>query len=234
MDFSDLPRHIAIIPDGNRRWAKHHNLHSMEGHMAGYKTMVNLIDEAAKIGIKYLTFFCFSTENRSRSDEELSYLKGLFKKYIKANLNKLSQDDIRLKVIGDLSYFGTDIQETIKDSVEKTASCSKLTLTIALNYGGRDEIAHAVKSIAYELLNGKIDIDEISEQSFGKYLYTKDLPDPDLLIRTSGEYRISNFLLWQIAYSELFFSKKFFPDFQREDLHAAIKDFETRNRRFGK
>lgn len=234
MSLLNLPRHIAIIPDGNRRWAKRHNLHSIEGHMAGYKTMVNIVDESSKIGIEYLTFFCFSTENKSRSDEEISYLKNLFKKYIKTNLSKLSKNNIRLRVIGDLTYFDDEIQKIIQATVNKTSSNSKLTLTIALNYGSRAEIVHAAKLIAHDLLNNKISIDKISEEFFEKYLYTNNIPNPDLLIRTSGEYRISNFLLWQIAYSELFFSQKFFPDFNRDDFHTAIKDFQSRNRRFGK
>ena len=234
MNDSLLPNHIAIIPDGNRRWASARGINKIEGHIAGYNAMVSLIDEALKIGIKYLTFFCFSTENQKRSEQEVSYLKNIFYKYLKLNIPKLIKNNIKLNVIGDISYFDDKIITIINSAVSKTCECNKLTLTIALNYGSHLEIVNATKNIAKDVIAQKISIDDISEQLFANYLYTKGLPNPDLLIRTSGEYRLSNFLLWQISYSELFFSEKLFPDFTKDDLQDAIAHFQSRTRRYGK
>ena len=196
--------------------------------------MVSLIDEALKIGIKYLTFFCFSTENQKRSEQEVSYLKNIFYKYLKLNIPKLMKNNIKLNVIGDISYFDDKIIHIINSAVSKTCGCNKLTLTIALNYGSHLEIVNATKNITKDVIAQKINIDDISERLFANYLYTKDLPNPDLLIRTSGEYRLSNFLLWQISYSELFFSEKLFPDFTKDDLQNAVAHFQSRTRRYGK
>lgn len=225
------PKHIAIIMDGNRRWAKKRGLKTMEGHKAGVKALENIAESFQKHGIKILTVFAFSTENWGRPKSEVNYLMNLLRHAIKTKVKKFHKQNIKLIVSGRLKDLSKDLQETIHEAVQLTKDNTDGILNIALNYGGREEIISAVKKIIKET---KGEIKDITEETFKKYLYTKDLPDPDLMIRTSGEQRISNFLPWQLAYSELYFSDKYWPDFDVAELDKAISEYERRQRRFGK
>jgi undecaprenyl diphosphate synthase len=224
------PEHIAIIMDGNRRWAQKHGLKPYEGHKQGIKALERISDVFQKRGIKFLTVFAFSTENWQRPKTEVSYLMKLLKHAIKSKMEKLHKHNIKLIISGKIKDLSKDLQKTIEEAMELTKDNSDGVLNIALNYGGREEIINAVKRVVKD---HKVKIENLTEETFGKYLYTNELPDPDLMIRTSGEQRISNFLPWQLAYSELYFCDKNWPDFNAKDLDKAIEEYKRRQRRFG-
>ncbi|PRM90105.1 UDP pyrophosphate synthase [Aliarcobacter cryaerophilus] len=223
---SSCPSHIAIIMDGNGRWAKQKDLKRTAGHEAGAKVVRNITKYCAKIGVKYLTLYAFSTENWTRPKLEVEYLMKLLEKYLKNELETFMQNSIRFKAIGDLSKFSKNLQKTIKDIEEKTLENSGLTQVLALNYGSKDEIIRAIKKLNEKKL-------EVNEENFESCLDTAGFGDVDLLIRTSGEIRLSNYLLWQNAYAEMFFTKTLWPDFTIEELDNIIEDFNKRQRRFG-
>ncbi len=228
-----VPKHIAIIMDGNRRWAKEHGLNTKLGHKEGAENLKRLTRHANKLGIEYLTVYAFSTENWKRSEEEVGALMLLFKNYLNDLVSAVDTEDIRVKIFGHIESLPKALQESIYRAMEKTKSNKGTTLCIAFNYGGRDEITKAVREIAEDVCKNKIDINDINENLITSYLYTKEEPDPDLLIRTSGEIRLSNFLPWQLVYSEFIFVDKFWPDFSEKDLEEAIDTYEKRNRKFG-
>lgn len=233
IDLNNLPKHIAIIMDGNGRWAKKRGLPRAAGHKAGIDTVRKIIKYSSKIGIKYLTLYTFSTENWKRPISEVDALMKLFLFYLKKEIPELDKNNVKLNFIGELSAFNEEILNAIKSADERLCSNTGLVVNLAVNYGGRGDIIQAVKRIAKEDRLGKIDADKLNMDEFKNYLYTSDIPDPDLLIRPGGEYRISNFLLWQIAYSELWFSDVLWPDFSEDDLDKAIYDYQHRQRRFG-
>ncbi len=223
---SCVPRHVAIIMDGNGRWAKKRLLPRKAGHSAGMNNLKKLLQGAMKQGIKYFTVYALSTENMSRPKEELEALYDLLRRYFKENLPEVQKRGVRVKVIGDITALPQDIQELIQSVESQSAGNSSFTFTIALNYGGRAEITRAANLVRQKGV-------DVSEEEFSKYLYTYDLPDPDLIIRTGGETRISNFLLWQSAYSEYYFTNVYFPDFDDKQLSKALEDFSKRDRRYG-
>ena len=233
IDYNNLPAHIAIIMDGNRRWAKKQGLDAKLGHKKGAENLDKLAHFANKIGLKYLTVYAFSTENWKRTEQEVKALMILLENYLGDFSKRADIDNIRINVLGDLTKLNTKLQKKIENVIDTTKDNTGLTINIAFNYGGRDEIVHATKQIAKIVKNGDIEIDDINEQLISKSLYTKDQPDPDLLIRTGGELRTSNFLPWQIVYSEFYFSDKFWPDFGEDELLEAIAEYQKRNRRFG-
>jgi len=234
IDLNNLPKHIAIIMDGNGRWAKLRNKNRHYGHRQGTKTVKRIVEACAEIGIKNLTLYTFSTENWNRPKEEVDALMDLLVNSINKELDNLIKNNISLKVIGDTKKLPTHCYEIIEKCVELTKNNNRLNLIMAISYSSRWEIVNAVKNIANDVKKGKLLPDSINDDIFCNYLSTKDIPDPEILIRTSGEYRISNFLLWQIAYSELFFSNKLWPDFSKNDLFEIIYQFQKRERRFGK
>jgi len=234
IDKEKMPRHIAIIMDGNGRWARKRGLPRSAGHRFGAQKLKEIVLFANEIGLKYLTVYAFSTENWKRPKDEVENLMNLLREFFDTEIeNLINKTQIRIKVIGDISKLDKDIQERIISAEERTKDKTGLCVVIALNYGGRSEIINAVKNLALDIKSGKIDIEAISEDLFRNYLYTKDIPDPDLLIRPSGEMRISNFLLWQISYTEFWFSNVLWPDFKKEHLLKAIEDYQKRERRFG-
>lgn len=231
--MNNLPRHIAIIMDGNRRWAKAHGLTAKLGHKEGAETLKKITRHANKLGIEYLTVFAFSTENWKRSEEEVKALMVLFKNYLDDLVDAVDTENVKVKIFGHIEILPDNLKESIKKAMEKTKDNTGTKLCIAFNYGGRDEITRAVYKIAEDVTLGKINLDDIDEGLVKNYLYTKDEPDPDLLIRTSGEIRLSNFLTWQLVYSEFVFSNKYWPDFSENDLDEAITIYENRNRKYG-
>lgn len=233
IDKEYMPKHIAIIMDGNRRWAKERGLDPKLGHKKGAETLEKIASYANEIGLKYMTVYAFSTENWKRTKEEIGALMLLLQTYLDRFLNKESLRNIRVRVLGDVESLDKGLKESIYKIVEKSKNNTGLTLNIAFNYGGRAEIIRAVKNISNQFKNNEIEIDDINEDLISKNLYTAGEPEPDLLIRPGGELRISNFLLWQLAYTEFLFIDKFWPDFSEEDLLSAIKTFEKRNRKFG-
>ena len=233
VDRELMPKHIAIIMDGNRRWAKEKGLDTKFGHKAGAETLEKIASYANKIGLKYLTVYAFSTENWKRTKEEVGALMILLRTYLDKFLNKESLRNIRIRVLGDIENLDISLKESIEKIVEKSKNNTGLTLNIAFNYGGRAELVRAVRRISDKVSKNEITIDDISEELVSNNLYTNGEPDPDLLIRPGGELRISNFLLWQLAYTEFLFIDKYWPDFSEEDLLEAIKKFENRNRKFG-
>jgi undecaprenyl diphosphate synthase len=222
----NMPAHIAFIMDGNGRWAQKRLLPRKAGHRAGVTAVKKIIDAAYDIGVRYLTFFAFSTENWKRPKEEIDSLFDIFREFLKGNKTNYKDKGIRLIVLGDVARFPLDLQNAISDIAEDTRDCRRLTVSIAFNYGSRDEILRAARLI-------KESGEEITEENFKKYLYTKDIPDPDMVVRTSGELRLSNFLLYQVAYSELYFTEKYWPDFDKKELLKAIDAYAQRVRRFG-
>ncbi len=228
-----LPRHIAIIMDGNGRWAKERGLTRLEGHKAGAETVRAITTACAEIGIEYLTLYAFSVENWKRPKREIKGLMRYLNAYLKNELALMQKENIRLRAIGRLDEFPAAVRKELKNTIEATADNTGLNLVLALNYGGRAEIIDGVKEAVRDGLDGKLDPDEIDETAFSGYLYTREIPDPDLLIRTSGEMRVSNFLLWQISYAEIWITPVCWPDFSRDHLLAAIEDYRKRDRRFG-
>ncbi|MFP4555894.1 MAG: isoprenyl transferase [Bacteroidales bacterium] len=229
-----LPCHVAIIMDGNGRWAKQKGRPRIYGHQNGAKSVRSTIEASAKLGIKYLTLYAFSAENWKRPKIEIEALMALLMSTIDNELDNLIKNDIKLQVIGNISKLPDSVQKKLNIALEKTKSCSKMTLVLALSYGSRWEILEAAKSLAKEVNDGQLDLNKISDSDFTKHLNTQNFPDPELLIRTSGEFRLSNFLLWQIAYTELFFTDVLWPDFSTEEFYKAIISFQNRERRFGK
>lgn len=231
---SSLPKHIAIIMDGNGRWATQHGNERIFGHEHGVEAVRSTVEGAVEIGLQYLTLYAFSTENWSRPKEEVDALMGLLVMAINDETEKLKEQNVRLSMIGDYDSLPKDVQQKLDWSINELQNNTGLTLVLALSYSSKWEITKAIKQIATEVKNGQINIDDINKDLLDKYLSTVGIPDPELLIRTSGENRISNFLLWQIAYTEFYFTPKLWPDFRDEDLFAAICDFQNRERRFGK
>ena len=233
VNFNNLPEHIAIIMDGNRRWAKQRGMDPKLGHKEGVKALENIALYANKIGLKYLTVYAFSTENWKRAEDEVGALMILLQTYLDKFSKKAESENIKIKVLGDIEVLNPGLKNQIKESIERTKNNTGLTLNIAFNYGGRAEIIRATKELAKSVKENKLNIDDINEQEFEKLLYTAGQPEPDLLIRTGGELRISNFLPWQIVYSEFYFTDKYWPEFDDNALLEAIYEFQKRNRRFG-
>lgn len=234
INLMKLPKHVAIIMDGNGRWAKQHGKLRIFGHQNGVVAVRDVTEAAAELGISYLTLYAFSTENWNRPKYEIDALMSLLVSTIHKETKTLNENNIRLQAIGDLNSLPKKCLNELNDAIAKTANNSRMTLVLALSYSSKWEIVDAVKRIAEDVKENRITIENINNEFFSTYLTTKGIPDPELLIRTSGEYRISNFLLWQIAYAELFFTTKLWPDFRKEDLYEAIVDFQGRERRYGK
>jgi len=230
----EIPVHIAIIMDGNGRWAKKRGLPRVAGHKRGVDTVKEIVEACAEIGVKFLTLYTFSTENWKRPKDEVSTLMRLLLKSLKDRVNELNENDIRLTTIGDLDALPEEVQKQLKMDIERTRNNKKMVLNLALSYSGRWELLEAIKEISKLSEKGKVAEQDIDEKFVSSFLTTKDIPDPDLVIRTSGEFRVSNFLLWQIAYSEFVITETFWPDFSKYDLYDAIKIFQKRERRFGK
>ena len=230
----NLPKHLAIIMDGNGRWAKQKGLMRAFGHENGTKSVRTVVETSAKLGIENLTLFAFSTENWNRPKMEVELLMSLLINSLKNELKTLQENNIRLNSIGNLDLLPKSAQKKLQEVIETTKNNSRMVLTLALSYGSREELINAVKNISNKVKNNIISIDKIDESIINQHLYTRDLPEVDLLIRTSGEHRISNFLLWQIAYSELYFTDVLWPDFKENDLYEAIISYQKRERRFGK
>jgi undecaprenyl diphosphate synthase len=234
IDTSKLPLHIAIIMDGNGRWARQRGKERVFGHQQGVSAVREVIEGAAELGLKYLTLYAFSTENWGRPDDEVSALMGIMVQSLNNETDTLIKNNISLKAIGDVNRLAEDVRKRLFETIELTSASDGLTLVIALSYSSRWEILNAARKLAFDVKNGIIDPDAINEGEFEKYLTTNGIPDPELLIRTSGELRISNFLLWQLAYTELYFTELLWPDFGKEEFYRAIIDFQKRERRFGR
>tara|TARA_B100000767_G_scaffold184814_1_gene172396 strand:- start:12609 stop:13340 length:732 start_codon:yes stop_codon:yes gene_type:complete len=234
LEPSNMPNHIAIIMDGNGRWAKAKGKNRLFGHINGVKAVQKTVEESTRLGVKHLTLYAFSTENWKRPQKEINTLMNLLVKSLKKELDQMLQNDIRLNTIGNLSKLPMPVQEELNQTIEKTKKNSRMTLTLALNYGGKEELTYAFREIASKVKNNIISPENVDETIINKHLYTRNLPDVDLLIRTSGEQRISNFLLWKIAYAELYFLEILWPEFNETHLHSAIHNYQNRERRFGK
>ena len=229
-----LPRHVAIIMDGNNRWARSRHLPGVAGHKAGVESVRSAVELSAELGIEVLTLFAFSSENWKRPTNEVSALMKLFLWALKREVKKLHRNNIRLRIMGDISAFEPEIQEHIAQAEALTANNDGLTLVVAANYGGQWDIVEAAKKVAKSAVEGTIDINQLDAESFGQFINLSEYPAPDLCIRTAGEQRISNFMLWQFAYTELYFSDVFWPDFNKAEYHKALTSFGNRQRRFGK
>jgi len=229
-----LPSHVAIIMDGNGRWARQRNLDRIFGHQQGVNAVRNVIEAASELHIQFLTLYAFSTENWGRPNEEVTALMGIMIDSLNKETDTLLKNNICLRTIGDVGRLAGDVRERLFETIKLTSGCTGLNLIVALSYSSRWEITEAARRISSEVISGKLDAATFNEADFEKYLTTYGIPDPELLIRTSGELRISNFLLWQLAYTELYFTEKLWPDFGKEDFYNAIIDFQKRERRFGK
>ncbi len=234
IDRARVPRHVAIIMDGNGRWARKRGLPRTAGHRAGVKALREVVAACADIGVEYLTLFAFSTENWQRPRPEVSALMDLLVESLRTYLEELQQQGVRVRAIGHVDGLPPRARQAVQEAIAATAGNRRLTLVFALNYGGRREIVDAARAIARRVEAGDLRPEDIDETVFGRFLYTADLPDPDLLIRPSGEMRVSNFLLWQLAYTELYVTPVLWPDFSRHELFEAIRDFQRRERRFGR
>lgn len=233
IDLNSIPKHIAIIMDGNGRWAKERNLPRTMGHKAGVEAIRGIVKECSNLGVRYLTLYAFSTENWKRPMEEVGALMKLLVQYLKNEFEELNKNNVIINHIGDISKLPDICQQELIDAYNNTKNNTGLVLNLALNYGGRTELVNAFKLMYEEIKLGKIKEEDINEDIVSKYLYTKNMPDPDLIVRPSGEQRLSNFLLWQCAYSEFWYSNIKWPDFKKEHLHKAIYDYQNRDRRFG-
>jgi len=233
LDPDRLPRHVAIIMDGNGRWAKKRSLDRIAGHRKGIESVRDVVRTSRKLGIRWLTLYAFSEENWKRPKYEIKALMTLLNRFLKAELQEMLDNGIRLACIGQTEKLPPEVQSTLWRTIENTAHNKDMTLTLALSYGGRQEIVEAARNMLKDIQKDTLNIKQITEERLSKYLYTSDIPDPDLLIRTSGEYRISNFLLWQIAYTEIFITPTLWPDFRRERYLEALLDYQKRERRFG-
>ncbi len=229
----NIPKHIAIIMDGNRRWAKEKGLKASEGHKEGAKTLEKIAKYCSDVGIKYLTVYAFSTENWKRTEEEVGALMILLKNYLTKFSKDANKENIKINVFGDISSLEKSLQVSINDAIERTKNNTGMVVNVALNYGGRAEMTNAVKLISQKVESGELNSKDINDNTIEKYLYTSGQPDPDLLIRPGGELRISNFLPWQLVYSEFWFPEIYWPDFKEADIDEAIKIFQRRNRKFG-
>lgn len=234
LDMNNIPNHIAIIMDGNGRWAKERNLPRSMGHKAGVETIRIILKEATRLGVKNLTLYAFSTENWARPKDEVGALMKLLVTYLNKELKECYENGVKMNVLGDISKLPKECQDALEVAMDTTKNNTKINLNFALNYGGRDEIVRAVKLINDDIKNGILKCEDINEKLIENYLYTKGIPDPDMIIRPSGEQRLSNFLLWQCAYSEFWYSNINWPDFREKDLKRAISDYQNRDRRFGK
>ncbi|MCU0403364.1 MAG: isoprenyl transferase [Chitinophagaceae bacterium] len=234
VDKARLPKHIAIIMDGNGRWAKEHGQDRLFGHFHGVESVRNIVEGCAELGIEYLTLYAFSTENWDRPENEVNGLMELLVDTIRKETETLNKNNIKLHVIGDRRMLGEDVNRELDESLEITSGNTGLNLIMALSYSGRWELVNAVKTIALDVESGKLHAADISQETLQKYLWTSEFPDPELMIRTSGEYRISNFLLFQLAYAELYFTNTRWPDFRKKHLYEALIDFQGRERRYGK
>lgn len=233
VDRVRLPQHVAVIMDGNRRWAISRLLPGKQGHRAGVDTLRELVRSCGDLGIPYLTVYAFSTENWKRSVDEVGYLWNLFQETILKEVESLDEAGVRMRFIGEIDELNPKLRSSIQQAESRTGGNTKLTLNIALNYGGRREILEVVKAVARAAKAGQIDADQLDEARLGSFFYTAGQPDPDLLIRTSGECRISNYLLWQLAYTEIYITETLWPDFRKDDFRLALLDFQARERRFG-
>jgi undecaprenyl diphosphate synthase len=234
IDKQRLPQHIAIIMDGNGRWAKKMGNQRIFGHQNGVTSVREVTEAATELGVKFLTLYAFSTENWNRPKEEVDALMALLVKTIEAETPTLAKNNVRLLTIGDTSRMPNETAQRLQQCIDQTAQNTGLSLVLALSYSSRWEITNTIKNMVKDGINQELNINDINEETISNYLSTRNMPDPELLIRTSGEYRISNFLLWQIAYTELYFTEVLWPDFKKEDLYKAIVDFQSRERRFGK
>ena len=232
LDNNNIPQHIAIIMDGNGRWATEHGKPRSYGHQAGVETVRRITSECTRLGVKYLTLYTFSTENWNRPETEIAALMGLVLSSLEDEI--FMKNNVRFKAIGDIERLPAEVQRKLQETIDHTANNTAMTMVVALSYSSRWEITKAMKDIAKKALDGQLSVDDITEDTVSQSLTTASIPDPDLLIRTGGELRISNYLLWQIAYSELYFCDTFWPDFNEADLHKAIADYQHRQRRFGK
>ncbi len=232
LDMTRIPRHIAIIMDGNGRWAAERGRERSFGHQAGVDTVRRITSECTRLGVKYLTLYTFSTENWSRPEDEVSALMGLVLSSLEDEI--FMKNDVRFQVVGEMERLPKPVQDKLRETMEHTAQNSTMTMVVALSYSARWEITKAVRDIARSVKDGEMNVDDITEEAVSRHMATNFMPDPELLIRTGGELRISNFLLWQIAYSELYFCDTFWPDFGEEDLREAIANYQKRQRRFGK
>lgn len=228
------PEHVALIMDGNGRWAKKRLLNRTKGHKEGAESVDVITETARRVGVKFLTLYAFSTENWSRPEKEVSYLMKLLEKYLRTKKDTLLKNGVRLNVIGQIERLPEHVRSAAEDVMKATSASKGMTLNLALSYGGRQEILRSVKSLVEKAVKGEMKSEEITEEIFASSLYTKDMPDPELIIRTSGEQRLSNYLLWQSAYSELYFTDRYWPDFREEDFIDALCDFSSRDRRYGK
>ena len=233
LDRENMPKHIAIIMDGNRRWAKENHLDYRKGHEQGAKTLEKIVRDAKDLGIQYITVYAFSTENWKRTEEEVGALMMLLQKYLDDYSKRADTENIKIQYLGNLTVLSKKMQKSIQDSIERTKNNTGIYFNIALNYGGRDELTYCMRQIAQEVLNHELTVEQITEETIANHLYTKGMPDPDLLIRTSGEMRLSNFLPWQLVYTEFLFVDKNWPDFTKQDLIDAILHYQSRNRKFG-
>lgn len=229
-----MPQHVAVIMDGNGRWAQNHGHERYYGHQAGVEAVRGIIECAAELGIRYLTLYTFSTENWNRPKEEVELLMGLLVKAMHNELEKLIANNVRLLMAGRMQDLPESSREAMQYAIDKTAANDGLTVVLAISYSGRSELAHAAASIARKAVEGVLDPEEISEETISRHLYLSEVPDPDILIRTGGECRLSNFLLWQLAYAEFFFLPVMWPDFSKDDFKEIIADFQNRERRYGK
>ncbi|MBE9502769.1 MAG: isoprenyl transferase [Proteobacteria bacterium] len=234
LDKDNIPRHVAIIMDGNGRWARKRLMNRINGHRRGMEAVKNVVMASRELGIKYLTLYAFSTENWRRPKEEVRALMSLLGKYLRSELTLMIENNIKLISIGNIDNIPKDEKEVLLNTIEKTKENKGMVLNLALSYGGRSEILDATRALADEVKKGELESSEIDAELFSSHLLTSEIPDPDLLIRTSGEMRISNFLLWQVAYAELYFTDTLWPDFNKEELFKAIKEYQSRERRFGK
>ena len=229
----EIPRHIAIIMDGNGRWAKERGMPRISGHSEGVERVRDTVRACAQLGVQYLTLYTFSTENWKRPKDEVSFLMRLLLKALKDETDELQTNNVRIRTIGDLSSLPQEVQVELLDSIEKTKKNTGLTLILALSYSGRWDLTQAIRHLARDVREGKLTEQDVTDELVGKYLSTAGIPDPDLLIRTSGEFRLSNFLLWQLAYTEIYISSRFWPGFRRDELYTAIANYQQRERRFG-
>lgn len=233
INLDKVPAHIAIIMDGNGRWAKSRFMPRTYGHKVGVETIRKVVKECSRLGVKYLTLYAFSTENWKRPKEEVSALMGLLVKYLRNELEELHKNNVKILTIGDISKLPQACIEELDHAKEKTKDNRGLVMSLALNYGGRNDLVNAVKNISQEVVDGKISVDDICDDLISSHLSTKESPDPDLVVRTSGEQRLSNFLLWELAYSEFYFADIHWPDFDEKELQKAIFAYQSRDRRFG-
>ena len=233
VDFARLPEHIAIIMDGNGRWAKRRGLPRTAGHAAGAENFRTIATYCKEIGLNYLTVYAFSSENWKRPEEEVGAIMGLLKKYLLEAIGRMERDRVKMEFFGDLSPLTPELRELCERTREISRHYEGCQVNVCLNYGGRDDLVRAAKAFAQDCADGKADPNHLTQEQFGNYLYSRGVPDPDLIIRTSGELRLSNFLLWQAAYSEFYITDVLWPDFSKEELHRAIASYQSRDRRFG-